>query len=52
MAISRDILKQVMFDNQIDIEKYDVVPRQFELDSFPCQVFVGVRRSGKSFSRC
>lgn len=49
MAISRDILKQVMFDNQIDIEKYDVVPRQFELDSFPCQVFVGVRRSGKSF---
>ena len=49
MPISRTILKQVLLDNQKDIEKYDIVYRNFDLDSFPLQVFVGVRRSGKSF---
>ena len=49
MAIARNILKQVLLDNQKDIEKYNVFPRDYDLDSFPLQVFVGVRRSGKSF---
>lgn len=49
MAIARNILKQVLLDNQKDVEKYVVFPRNYNLDSFPLQVFVGVRRSGKSF---
>lgn len=49
MSISRNILKQVLLDNQKDIEKYNILYRDFDLDSFPLQVFVGVRRSGKSF---
>lgn len=49
MAIPRNTLRQVLLDNQKDIEKYDIFPREYDLDSFPLQVFVGVRRSGKSF---
>lgn len=49
MAIARNLLKQVMLDNQKDIEHYDIFPRNYNLNSFPLQVFVGVRRSGKSF---
>ncbi|MBR4267153.1 MAG: ATP-binding protein [Bacteroidales bacterium] len=49
MAIARNILKQVLLDNQKDIEKYKIFVRNYDLDSFPLMVFVGVRRSGKSF---
>ena len=49
MAISRNILRQVLLDNQKDIERYEIFPRNYDLDSFPLQVLVGVRRSGKSF---
>ena len=49
MAISRIMLRQVLLDNQKDIERYEILPREYDLDSFPLQVFVGVRRSGKSF---
>ena len=49
MSISRNTLKQVMLDNQKDVEQYDVFPRHYDLDSFPLMIFVGVRRSGKSF---
>jgi predicted AAA+ superfamily ATPase len=49
MAIARNILKQVLLDNQKDVEKYNVFVRDYDLDSFPLMVFVGVRRSGKSF---
>ena len=49
MSIARNTLKQVLLDNQKDIEQYNIFPRCFDLDSFPLQVFVGVRRSGKSF---
>ncbi len=38
-----------MLDNQKDIEQYEIFYRDFDLDSFPLQVFVGVRRSGKSY---
>lgn len=49
MAITRNILRQVLLDNQKDIEQYDIFPRNYDLDTFPLLVFVGVRRSGKSF---
>lgn len=49
MAISRQVLKQVLYDNQKDIERYDVLERDFDLDSFPLLLFMGVRRCGKSF---
>ncbi|MBR1940178.1 MAG: ATP-binding protein [Bacteroidaceae bacterium] len=49
MAIARNILKQILLDNQKDVENYQVFKRHYDLDCFPLQVFVGVRRSGKSF---
>jgi len=49
MTIARNVLKQVLLDNQKDIEKYNIFVRDYDLDSFPLMVFVGVRRSGKSF---
>ena len=49
MAISRDTLRQVLLDNQKDVERYEIFHRDYDLDSFPLLVFVGVRRSGKSF---
>ena len=49
MAITRNTLRQVLLDNQKDIERYNIFPRDYDLDTFPLLVFVGVRRSGKSF---
>jgi predicted AAA+ superfamily ATPase len=49
MSITRNTLKQVMLDNQKDVELYDIFPRHYNLDGFPLMIFVGVRRSGKSF---
>ena len=49
MAIDRNTLRQIHLDNQKDVEQYTVFPRNYDLDSFPLQAFVGVRRSGKSF---
>ena len=49
MSITRNTLKQVLLDNQKDVEQYDIFPRHYDLGSFPLMIFVGVRRSGKSF---
>ena len=49
MSITRNTLKQVMLDNQKDVEQYDIFSRHYDLDIFPLMIFVGVRRSGKSF---
>ena len=49
MAITRNLLRQVLLDNHKDVEQYKIFPRNYDLDSSPLQVFVGVRRSGKSF---
>ena len=49
MSIARNTLKQVLLDNQKDVEQYDIFPRHYDLDCFPLMIFVGVRRSGKSF---
>ena len=47
--ISIDLLKQILASNQKDVENYTINPRQLPEDNFPCHVFVGVRRAGKSF---
>ena len=47
--MDKQILKQILRDNQQEIERYVVEPRQIRLDDFPCHVLVGVRRAGKSF---
>lgn len=47
--VTKDTIKQVLASNQKDVENYKVVPRTLPTDDFPCYVFVGVRRAGKSF---
>ena len=49
MPVTRNKLRQVLLDNQKDIERYNVFCRDYDLKTFPLQVFVGVRRAGKSF---
>lgn len=49
MAFDRNTLKEIMLDNQKDVERYAVMTRDVEVDVFPFLLFVGVRRSGKSF---
>lgn len=43
------LLKQILIDNQKEVERYEVEARSLRLDDFPCRVLVGVRRAGKSF---
>ena len=47
--ISVDILKQVILDNQHDVERQIVIPRSVNLEEGMNYVLVGVRRAGKSF---
>ena len=47
--INKEILKQVLVSNHNDVENYQVMPRLLPDDGFPCRVFIGVRRAGKSF---
>ena len=47
--ISIEILKQVILDNQRDVERQVVNPRSIYLDDDMNYVLVGVRRAGKSF---
>lgn len=42
-------LKQILVSNQKDVEQYKIVPRILPSDEFPRWVFIGVRRTGKSF---
>ena len=47
--MDKQILKQILRDNQQEVERYVVEPRDIKLDDFPCRVLVGVRRAGKSY---
>jgi len=47
--ISKEILKQVIADNQIEVANYQIVKRDFSFEEFGNYVFVGIRRAGKSF---
>ena len=48
-TMDKQILKQILRDNQQEIERYVVEPRDIKLGDFPCRVLVGVRRAGKSY---
>ena len=43
------LLKQILRDNQQEVERYVVEPRDLKFEGFPCHVLVGVRRAGKSY---
>lgn len=43
------LLKQILLENRQEVENYRVHPRHIGVDGFPCYVFVGVRRAGKSY---
>jgi hypothetical protein len=47
--MDKQVLKQILRDNQQEVERYVVEPRELKLDGFPCRVLVGVRRVGKSY---
>ncbi|MCR4857737.1 MAG: ATP-binding protein [Bacteroidales bacterium] len=47
--MDKQLLKQILLDNQLEVERYVVEPRELVLDDFPCRVLVGVRRAGKSY---
>ena len=37
--MDKQILKQILLDNQREVERYVVEPRHIELDVFPCVYF-------------
>ena len=47
--MNKTILEKVMLDNQKEVEKQEVTPRDFSLDGFDRYVIVGIRRAGKSY---
>ena len=47
--MNKDILKQIILDNRVEVERYKVFRREVDMSSFPCYVLVGLRRAGKSF---
>lgn len=47
--IERSILKSVIADNQLEVPKHKVIPRDFSFEEFGNYVFLGIRRAGKSF---
>ena len=47
--MDRQLLKQVMLENQVEVERYQVFPRNYFVADDWNYVFIGVRRAGKSF---
>jgi predicted AAA+ superfamily ATPase len=47
--MDKNILKTIIADNQVEVPKYKVIPRNFTFEEFGNYVFVGIRRAGKSF---
>lgn len=47
--IQKEILKEVILENRHEVMRHHVIPREITIGDFPCQVLVGVRRSGKSY---
>ncbi len=47
--MDKQLLKQILRDNQQEVERYIVEPRDLKFEGFPCHVLVGVRRAGKSY---
>ena len=44
--MDKQLLKQILRDNQQEVVRYKIEAREFNFDTFPCCVLVGVRRSG------
>lgn len=47
--MDKQLLKQILRENQLEVERYVVEPRELKFDNYPCHVLVGVRRAGKSY---
>ena len=47
--MDKQLLKQILRDNQQEVERYVVEPRDLKFEGFPCHVLVGIRRAGKSY---
>ena len=47
--MDKQLLKQILRDNQLEVVRYRIELREFDFESFPCCVLVGVRRAGKSY---
>lgn len=47
--MNKEILKQVIADNKLEISNYQLIERNFNFEEFGNYVFVGIRRAGKSF---
>ena len=47
--MDKQLLKQILRDNQQEVERYVVEPRDLKFEGFPCHMLVGVRRAGKSY---
>ena len=47
--MDKNILKTVIVDNQLEVPRYEVIPRDFTFEEFGNYVFVGIRRAGKSY---
>jgi len=47
--MDKNILKRIIVDNQAEVPKYKMIPRDFTFEEFGNYVFVGIRRAGKSY---
>lgn len=47
--MDKNILKRVIADNQLEVPRYRIIPRDFTFEKFANYVFVGIRRAGKSY---
>lgn len=47
--MDKQLLKKIMLENQSEVQRYKVCPRDFRFEEFGNYVFVGIRRAGKSY---
>lgn len=47
--MNKQILKPVLADNQVEVPRHNVTPRQFKFEDFGNYVLIGIRRAGKSY---
>ena len=47
--MNKQILKPVLADNQVEVPRHNVIPRQFKFEDFGNYVLIGIRRTGKSY---
>ena len=47
--MDKELLKTILFDNQNDVMRCEVLERDFRFEEFGNYVFTGIRRAGKSY---